>query len=100
MSTEKIREALGALLVESARANDFAGGPREPGGAERELYRAALVEVETIERAHRLAHQAITGAAEGAIHRAVLDPRDVLEDLGRLRRIIPAPDNERSGGRS
>lgn len=51
MSTKKIREALGALLAESARANDFAGRERIASDSERALYREALAEVEAIEKA-------------------------------------------------
>lgn len=88
MSTEKIREALGALLAESARANDFAGGPREPGAAERALYRAALVEVEAVERERRLAREQIESMRAECCRRAVLDPEDVAEGLERLLRIL------------
>lgn len=72
MSTEKIREALGAPLAESARA----------------LYRAAMAEVEAVERAHHLALDQIDNMRANYKSRAVLDHADVIGDLWRLRRII------------
>ena len=92
MSTEKIREALGALLAESARANDCIGRPREPSEPERMLYRAALVEVEAIEQAHRLACQMVGSLESEIVKGTVLDPRGLLNALRVLRRALSAQD--------
>lgn len=57
MSTKAIRELLSDYLSVCASANDFRGGARAPTDAERKTYRAALIEVEAIERAAVALHR-------------------------------------------